>query len=157
MVLMAVLGGVLGTCGVVVGLMALGASSDGQNGVVLGAQVAPQTVEALRARHLLKPDEPLLAYHDATVSLDMSEVTLVTPSRVVYAHRETTAAMALADVTKITHHTEGLLGDVIDITSADGRAMRVQIAPLNGGESYVDVLETAWQRHHPQARVTRSK
>jgi hypothetical protein len=155
--LMAVLGAVLGTCGVVVGLMAIGASADGQNGVVLGAQVAPQTVAALRTRNLLKPDEPLLAYHDATVSLDMSEVTLVTPSRVVYAHGETAAAMALVDVTKITHRTEGLLGDVIEITSEDGRTMRVQIAPLNGGESYVGVLETAWQRHRPEARITRSK
>lgn len=155
--LMAVLGGLLGTCGVVVGLVALGASSDEPSGVVLGAQVPQPTVEALKSRNLLKPDEVLLAYHDATVRLDMSEVTFVTSSRVVSSHGETAAAVALVDVTKITHHTEGILGDIIDITSEDGRTMRVQIAPLNGGESYVNVLETAWQKHHPEARITRSK
>jgi hypothetical protein len=155
--LMAVLGGLLGTCGVVVGLMAAGASSDHEGGVILGAQVPEPTVQALKARNLLKPDEDLLAFHDATVRLDMSEVSLVTSSRVVHANGDKATAMQLVDVAKIAHHTEGLLGDVIELTSEDGRSMRVEIAPLNGGESYVNVLETAWQKHHPEARITRSK
>jgi hypothetical protein len=156
--LMAVLGGLLGTCGVVVGLVALGASAPSQDqpsGVVLGAQVPDATVKALEAKNLLKPDEALLAYHDATLRLDMSEVTLVTSSRVVYAKGDTAAAMALVDVTRITHHTEGLLGDIIDIVSVDGRTMRVQIAPLNGGDAYVNVLEEAWQKYDSEARVIR--
>jgi hypothetical protein len=152
--LMAVLGALLGTCGVV-GLLALGASQDQPTGVVLGAQVPDATVKALEAKNLLKPDEALLAYHDATLRLDMSEVTLVTTSRVVWAKGNTATAMALVDVTRITHHTEGLLGDIIDIVSVDGRTMRVQIAPLNGGDAYVNVLEEAWQKYDPDARVIR--
>ena len=85
----------------------------------------------------------------------MSEVTLVTTSRVVWAKGNTAAAMALVDVTRITHHTERLLGDIIDIVSIDGRTMRVQIAPLNGGDAYVNVLEEAWQKYDPDARVIR--
>ncbi len=158
--LMAVLGGLLGTCGVV-GLLALGASQGDQpSGVVLGAQVPDATIKALEAKNLLKPDEVLLAYHDATLRLDMSEVTLVTlvtSSRVVYAKGTTAAAVALVDVTSITHHTEGLLGDIIEITSVDGRTMRVEIAPLNGGDAYVNVLEEAWQKYDPEARVTRRR
>ena len=153
--LMTVLGGLLGTCGVVVGLFALGASQDQPSGVVLGAQVPETTVKALEAKNLLKPDETLLAYHDATLRLDMSEVTLVTSSRVVYAKGQTAAAMALVDVTRITHHTEGLLGDIIDIVGVDGRTMRIEIAPLNGGDAYVNVLEEAWQKYDPDARVIR--
>jgi hypothetical protein len=152
--LMAVLGAFLGTCGVV-GLLALGASQEQPSGVVLGAQVPEATLKALEAKNLLKPDEALLAYHDATLRLDMSEVTLVTTSRVVWAKGDTAAAMALVDVTRITHHTEGLLGDIIDIVSIDGRTMRVQIAPLNGGDAYVNVLEEAWQKYDPDARVIR--
>jgi hypothetical protein len=153
--LMAVLGGLLGTCGVV-GLVALGASQQDQpSGVVLGAQVPDATVKALEAKNLLKSDEALLAYHDATLRLDMSEVTLVTSSRVVWAKGDTAVAVALVDVTRVTHHTEGLLGDVIDIVSVDGRTMRVQIAPLNGGDAYVNVLEEAWQKYDPDARVIR--
>ena len=153
--LMTVLGGLLGTCGVVVGLFALGASQDQPSGVVLGSQVPETTVKALEAKNLLKPDETLLAYHDATIRLDMSEVTLVTSSRVVYAKGQTAAAMALVDVTRITHHTEGILGDIIDIVAIDGRTMRIEIAPLNGGDAYVDVLEEAWQKYDPEARVLR--
>ena len=153
--LMAVLGALLGTCGVV-GLVALGASQEGKpSGVVLGAQVPEATVKALEAKNLLKADEALLAYHDATLRLDMSEVTLVTSSRVVWAKGNAAVAMALVDVTRITHHTEGLLGDVIDIVSIDGRTMRVEIAPLNGGDAYVDILEEAWQKYDPDARVLR--
>jgi hypothetical protein len=154
--LMAVLGGVLGTCGVVVGLVAIGASSDQAGGVILGAQVPQPTVDALKAKNLLKPDEVLLAYHDATIRLDMGEVTLVTDARVVHARGETAAAMQLVDVAKITHHTEGLLGDIIELTDQDGRSMRVEIAPLNGGESCVNVLEAAWQKHYPEARILRA-
>jgi len=62
----------------------------------------------------------------------------------------------LVDVTRITHHTEGILGDIIDIVSIDGRTMRVQIAPLNGGDAYVNVLEEAWQKYDPDARVIRN-
>jgi hypothetical protein len=154
--LMVVLGGLLGTCGVVVGLMAVGASADHQGGVILGAQVPEPTVQELKARNLLKADEALLAFHDATVRLDMSEVTLVTSSRVVHANGDTATAMQLVDVTKISHHTEGLLGDIIELTGEDGRSMRIEIAPLNGGESCVNILEAAWQKHHPEARIIRA-
>ena len=154
--LMTMLGGLFGACGVVVGVVALGASAPAQaGGVVLGAQVPADTVETLKERNLLKPGESLLAYHDATVRLDMSEVTFVTPSRVVHARGESAAAMALVDVTEIKHHSEGLLGDVVELTSNDDRKLRIEIAPLNGGDSYVSVLETAWQKHHPAAHVTR--
>ena len=63
--LMTVLGGLLGTCGVVVGLFALGASQDQPSGVVLGAQVPEATVKALEAKNLLKPDETAWPEHDS--------------------------------------------------------------------------------------------
>jgi hypothetical protein len=154
--LMMILGGVLGTCGVIGGLVALGASQEEASGVVMGPQVPPKTVAALRARRLLGKDEALLAYHDATVSLDMGEVTFVTGERVVHARGDVVASVALADVTRVTHRNEGILGDVVEIASTDGRSMRVEIAPLNGGESYVTVLEDAWRRHQPAARITRA-
>ena len=155
MALMVVVGGVLGTCGVVAGLVALGASSDEPAGVLVGAQVPQQTVDKLRARKLLGPGDALLAYHDATVRLDMSEVTFVTKSHVVHARGETVASLPLADVSKITYRTEALGIEVVDLVTKDGKALRIQIAPLNGGESYVNVLEDAWRIHFPEASVTR--
>jgi hypothetical protein len=152
--LMAALGGLLGTCGVV-GLVALGASAEQPPGVLVGAQVPDTTVEALKARKLLQPQEAVLAFHDATLRLDMSEVTFVTKSRVVHAHGDKVSAVALADVSKITHHTEALGLDVVDFVTKDGKSLRIEIAPLNGGESYVDVIEDAWRIHFPEATVTR--
>jgi hypothetical protein len=151
--LMVVLGGLFGTCGVVAGLVALDASSEDQGGVILGAQVPQKTLDALRERQLIGPKEVPLAYHDATISLDMSDLTFIAPNRVVHVKGATVAALPLMNVTKITHHTEGLIGDVIEITTSDGKNMRLEIAPLNGGESYVNVLEDAWQKHHPDAKV----
>lgn len=155
--LMALLGGLLGTCGVVAGLMALGASSNDTSGVILGAQVPDKTVDALIEKKLLGPNEKLLAYHDATVALDMSEVTFITTTRVVHAKDKTVATMDFRDVTKITARSEGIIGDVMEIAGEDGRTMRIEIAPLNGGESYVNVLEDAWRKHHPEAKVLRVK
>jgi hypothetical protein len=154
--LMAILGGLVGTCGVVVGLAALGAAGDGPSGVVLGAQVPQKTVDVLRERRLLAANEGLLAYHDVTVQLDMSEITFVTAKRVVYARGETVAALPLADVTRITHRDEAL-GDTFDIATADGRSIRIEIAPLNGGAAYADILENAWRKHHPEARIEHAK
>ena len=155
--LMAVLGGLLGTCGVVAGLVALGASSDDPGGVILGEQVPQKTVETLKSRKLLGQNEALLAYHDQTIRLDMSEVTFVTAARVVHARGETIATIALADVTKVTHRSQGLVGDVIEIATEDGHAMHLEIAPLNGGDSYVNVLEAAWKKHRPDAKVVHEK
>lgn len=157
---MAVLAGVLGTCGAVAALVALGASNDDPGGVLLGAQIPDKTRDALLARKLLTEGETLLAYHDATVGLDMSDVTFITAERIVHANGPTVASAELASVQRIVHRSEGILGDVIEITTADGRTMRVAIAPLNGGESYVNVLEDAWRSQRPSepaSRIQRTK
>ena len=155
--LMTLLGGLLGTCGVVAGLAVLGASADEPAGVLVGAQVPQKTVDTLKARKLLAPEEVLLGYHDATLRHDMSDVTFVTKSRVVHVKGATVSAVALADVSSITHHTEALGLDVVDLVTKDGKSLRIEIAPLNGGESYVDVIENAWRIHFSEASVTRPK
>ena len=155
--LMTILGGLFGTCGVVVGLVALGASSDDPSGVVLGAQIPQRTLEALRERRLLAANEGLLAYHDATIRLDMGELTFVTTERVVYARGETVAVLPLAEVSRIHQHSETLVGDILDLATEDGRSMRIEIAPLNGGDAYAQVLEDAWRKHHPEARIEHAK
>jgi len=34
--------------------------------------------------------------------------------------------------------------------------MRVEIAPLDNGDSYLDALEDAWRKHQPAARIVRA-
>ena len=68
------------------------------------------------------------AFHDATLRLDMAELSFVTPERVGYARGDTVAALPLVDVTRVTHHNELLVGDVLDIAAEDGRSLRIEIA-----------------------------
>ncbi|MBS2018375.1 MAG: hypothetical protein JST00_36250 [Deltaproteobacteria bacterium] len=154
--LMAVLGGVLGTCGVVGGLVALGAASNDPGGVVLGTQVPPSIVASLREKRLLRDGENVLAYYDASIAGDMSELTFVTSERVVYAKGATIASLLLKDVARVSHRKEPLIGDIVEIATSDAQSMRVEIAPLNHGESYLDALEDAWRRHQPAARIARA-
>lgn len=154
--LMGLLGGLLGMCGLVVGLAAVGASADEPAGVLVGDEVPQATVDALKAKKLLTPEELVLAYHDATLTHDMSDVTFVTKSRVVHATGKKVSAVALKDVSKITYRTETLGIEVVDLVTKDGKSLRIQIAPLNGGESYVDALEHGWRIHFPEASITRA-
>jgi len=157
MALMVALGGMLGMCGVVVGLAAVGASAgDEPAGVLVGDQVPQKTIDALKAKKLLSAEEMVLAFHDQTVRLDMSEVTFVTKSRVVYAKGNKVSAVALADVSKITHRSGPLGIDLVDLVTKDGKSLHIEIAPLNGGESYVDAIEDGWRIHFPEASVTRA-
>ena len=157
MVLMAVFGGLVGACGAVGGLALLGASGERASGVVFGAQIPQETVDALRERRLLPANEGLLAYHDATARSDMGEVSFVTAQRIVYARGETVAALSLVDVTRIAHHDEVLVGDVLDLATEDGRALRIEIAPGSGGDAFAIVLEDAWRKHRPEARIENAK
>jgi hypothetical protein len=55
-------------------------------------------------------------------------------------------AVPLQDITDIRHRSEGLIGDVIEIQSQSGVPMKIEIAPLNQGETFLNALRDAWER-----------
>lgn len=148
--------GALGTCGVVGGLAILGSQTPAQEqGVIPGTQVPQKVTAALVAKKLLRADETLIVYYDGSVSLDMSEVSFVTRERVAYAKGDVVATIPLAEIAKITRKSEPLIGDSYDLTADDARTMRIEIAPLNGSDSFASALENAWQKQRSGAAITR--
>ncbi len=149
----------LGTCGGVVGLVALGSAATtgdaAQGGVLMGPEVTDATRSKLQARKLLRPDEQLVAYYDGTVMLDMSEVTVLTSDRITVAKGARVTTIALEDVASIDHRVEHIIGDVIDVRSQRGERMRIEVAHLNGGVSLLNALEDETRDANPDVIVRR--
>ena len=55
-----------------------------------------------------------------------------------------TTYMLLSDIASIDSSEEGLMGTMIDIRSKSGELMHIEIAAMNGGETFLSELEYAW-------------
>jgi hypothetical protein len=113
------------------------------DGVRAGNQLAASTLADLDRKKLVEPGERILAFYEVAASGDGSELALVTSSRLVYYKDGRTTAMALEDIASVKHHEETLIGDVIEARSNDGEIIRVEVAPLNGGDVFLSTLEDA--------------
>jgi len=120
-------------------------------GVRVSNDIPASAYEHLASRKLLLPGEKVLAYYDATLAGDGSEVAMVTVDRLVYFKEGRTTAFALSDITDVRHRTEPLIGDIIEADSESGETMKVEIAPLNDGPVFLSTLETAWKKKRPSA------
>lgn len=126
-------------------------ASQPESGVKLANEMDAYALEYLEEHGMLEPAERLLAYYDVTMAMDGSEAALVTDRRVMYHKGGRTTAIELASVEDVSHREEGLIGDVIEVFAAGGEAMKIEIAPLNGGATFHRVLVDAWQRARPAA------
>jgi hypothetical protein len=149
----------LGTCGGVVGLVALGSAAQAgeaaEDGVRMGSEVPDTTRTKLQKRNLLHPGEQLVAYYDATLTLDMSEVTVLTTDRITVAKGSRVTTIALADIASIDHRVENIIGDVIEVRSRRGERMRIEVAHLNRGVSLLNALEDETRDANPDVIVRR--
>jgi hypothetical protein len=125
-------------------------------GVRVSNNIPHSAFDHLARRKLLQPGETVLAYYDATLNGDGSEIAVVTTERLVYFKEGRTTAFTLADVTNVTHRTEPLLGDIIAAQSDSGETLEVDIAPLNDGALFLIALENAWKKKRPSAAATPS-
>jgi hypothetical protein len=122
------------------------------SGVIMGTQVPPAITAGLRGRGLLGPTEELLAYYDASMSLDGSEISFVTRDRIVYARGGQTVAMPLAEVDEVTHRSE-TLAEIIEVRTTQLQRMKIELAALNDGAAFLRVLEDAWKAKRPGAAI----
>lgn len=122
-----------------------------EGGVKLANEMEPYALSYIEKRQLLEPGENLLAYYDATMSMDGSEAAILTDRRVLYHKDGRTTAFDLADVEKIDYREEGIVGDVFEIHSSGGMALKIEIAPLNQGETFKKILFATWKKARPGA------
>jgi len=128
-------------CGGVVWL-----SSGNEGGVRLSNEMEDYATQYLEEHEILNPSESLIAYFDVTILLDGTEAAILTTERVIYHKNGQSTAVALSDITDIRHRYESLFGDIIEIDSASGVPMKIEIAPLNQGETFLNALQNAWER-----------
>lgn len=102
--------------------------------------------EYLSEHEILDSSEDLLAYYDATVRLNGTKAAILTSERIMYHKNETTNAVILKDITEIRHRRESIIGDIIEIDTATGKFFKIEIAPFNQGETFKNVLMSAWEK-----------
>lgn len=142
----------LGGCGclallgiaAVVGL-GIWVSSTPEGGVKLGNEMDAYALEYIEQHGLIGPKEQILAYYDVTISMDGTEAALLTSRRLIYHKNGADTSIALDEITDVRHRKEGLIGDILEIDSSTGQTMKIEIAPLNQGETFKNVLMRAWE------------
>jgi hypothetical protein len=117
-----------------------------EGGVRLANEIEPYAVEYMEQHGLLEPGEQVLAYYDDTLSLNGERASIVTDRRVMVHADGETFAVALDEIEDIHPTSEALLGEVILVETESGVPLKIEIAPLNQGESFVLVLQGAWNR-----------
>ncbi|MBI4350981.1 MAG: hypothetical protein HY550_06045 [Elusimicrobia bacterium] len=118
-------------------------------GVKMSNEMEKYALDYLNEKGMLEPSEDLVAYYDATLGLDGTEAAILTTRRVIYHKDGRTEAIALAEVDDIRHRKESLIGDVIEISASSGRSMKIEIAPLNQGETFINALALAREKARP--------
>ena len=137
--------------GVVIGVVILGGLvwlfSGPEGGVKLANEKEQYALDYLDANQVLEPDEALIAYYDVTVSLDGSEAAILTTERVVYHKDGRSTSIPLNEIEDIQHRYESWIGDIIEVRSTSGVTIKIEIAPLNQGETFYNVLLNAWEKN----------
>ncbi|HBC85894.1 MAG TPA: hypothetical protein DCZ94_02960 [Lentisphaeria bacterium] len=137
---------------VVVGLIWLGSGPEG--GVKVSNDMEAYALKYIKENKILDGSEELLAYYDATVSLKGTEAAILTTKRIIYHKNGINDSINLSDIEDIRHRKEVLTGDVIEISSASGKTMKIEIAPMNQGETFFNVLMKTWEKSKNKTRTT---
>ncbi|BCU83107.1 hypothetical protein JIR001_28900 [Polycladomyces abyssicola] len=117
-------------------------------GVKLANEVDAHTLKTLQQRHLLQQGEELIAYYDRSLDMDDSEIALLTSNRLVYDQHGRITAVPLTEIRDITF---GQYSDIdgkwqrIEVKYRDFHRMKVEFAPLEGGDVFYRALKDVWQ------------
>ena len=113
---------------------------DDPGGVVSQNQISKETLEYIN-KNILNTNEKLVAYYDVTLLMDNSESATLTDKRVIYHKNGRNSSILYEKIKRIDHKYTTLIGDTILIESASDDVMKIEIAPLNDGEIFLDLLK----------------
>lgn len=134
----------LGMVAVVAAVVWLG--SGPESGVKLTNEMDQYALDYLEEHGLLEAGEEILAYYDATLAMDGTEAAILTSTRVMYHRNGRTTSIPIREIEDVRHRYETLTGDVIEIDGSGGQVMKIEIAPMNSGITFKNVLLNAWKR-----------
>ena len=121
------------------------------SGVKLSNEMDQYALNYIAEHGLLNPGEEVLAYYDVTMAMDGTEAAIVTTDRVIYHKQGHTTSIPMEDIQDVHHRYESFAGDIFEIQALSGRVMKIQIAPLNQGETFRNVLIFTWEKHKNEA------
>jgi len=116
-----------------------------EGGVKLGHEMDQYALDYLDKHKILTSGEEVLAYYDVTLSMDGTEAAILTNQRVIYHKEGRSTAVRLQDVRDVRHRRESLIGDIIEVEDQGGKILKIEIAPLNQGETFKNALMSAWR------------
>lgn len=123
-----------------------------EGGVRLPNEMEDYAKKYLKRHQVLDGSEELLAYYDATISMDGSEAAILTTKRVIHHKNGDNTTIDLAEIDDVQHRNEPLIGDVFEISANSGKTIKLEIAPLNQGQTFKNVLMKAWSNARKKDR-----
>lgn len=134
-------------CGVIVAVVVFAliaffiwATSGPEGGVLFNNEMEEYAIKYIEEHKILNDGEEIIAYYDYTISLDGTEAAILTNERILYHKNESTKGFNLIDIIDVKHRYDKTTGDIIELTNKDGKFMKIEIAPLNDGESFYNAL-----------------
>ena len=106
-------------------------------GVLTNNQLPPSVIEFFDNTDILENEE-IIAYYDVTIVLDNSESAILTNKNLIYYKYGRVTRFPLSSIVSI--EAEDCFGLCIVATTSDDRVMEIEIAPLNGGDIFLDLL-----------------
>tara|TARA_B100000575_G_C23134888_1_gene659064 strand:- start:3095 stop:3520 length:426 start_codon:yes stop_codon:yes gene_type:complete len=110
-------------------------------GVTLQNELPPSVHLYVKNNQILDSNESIVAYYDATITLSNEVSAIITNKSLIYHNNGVNTKMRLSDIVSIDHKKETFIGDVITVESYDGNLMKIEIAPLNDGELFLQILK----------------
>ena len=83
-------------------------------------------------------NEQIIAYYDVTIVLDNSESAILTNKNLIYYKYGRVVRFPLNSIVNI--EAEDCFGLCIVASTRDNRVMEIEIAPLNGGDLFLELL-----------------
>ncbi len=117
-----------------------------ESGVKLTNEMDEYALRSLEEHNVLQPGEEIVAYYDVTISMNGSEAAVVTNRRVLYLKDGRTTAIDLSDIRSVEHRYESMIGDIIEVEASSGTYLKIEIAPMNQGATFLSVLQRQVER-----------
>lgn len=107
-------------------------------GGVLTYNQLPQSVIEFFEKTDILENEQIIAYYDVTIVLDNSESAILTNRNLIYYKNGRIEKFPLDLIASID--AENCFGLCIIVSTRDDRTMKIEIAPLNGGDLFLELL-----------------
>ena len=106
-------------------------------GVLTYNQLPASVIEFFDKTDILENEE-IIAYYDVTIVLDNSESAILTNKNLIYYKYGRVVRFPLSSIVSV--EAEDCFGLCIVATTRDDRVMEIEIAPLNGGDLFLELL-----------------